>query len=726
MLLETGSINMKKVKTETLIIIAIFFFGLIPLLWFIPNHLITGGDLDFPIFPKTRFIERLFVWNPIIRGGTNEAHNFTTLFFTGVEAFFSFFSPNPIVVEKLSFIFWYTLMGFSMLFTTNLLFGKKRFLVKIFAIVFWLFNFYQVYAWEIFRLDEIAALVALPPILALYIQGLQEKIPLKKVILWLIPFSVVASSIATNPTVALPLPSAFIIFFAIALTFKKTNFWKGLKFSSLFAAIIILLNFYWILPFAQKVKSEQLANSDAKDTIYKADTMLEWTTANNNLLNVTRSYGDVFLHSGYKDDPYLPFFEEYKKSRHLEALSFMLPIFAFLGLALVETPLVLFFGILAIFAILFSQGMHAPFGPFYMFLRSHLPIFWTIRAPWQKFSILTTFSLTILASLFLEKMSGKILQLKGNKFFSSLPSRSAYRNKILFLIVVTPLILQVYYMKGFIKGGMFPRPGEQKYLPPYHQKIPDYLFQTFDWLNSQKEDFKILMLPEDITNVYDWGYGAPKDITFNYSKHPILFSQYGQGSYTPHAIDTKINQIYKAIYEERAEKTLQLAKELGVKYIIQRNDFVFDFYGDTDSPQFIKEKLQKIGGLELTKSFGKWDIYQIESNIAPLFHIGNNIPLEYKRINPTKYILNLPKSDSGYELIFTHNFDKSWQARLEGEALQHKTSVDYANGWQIPKEGGKIVIEYTQQKFFYFGLIVTVGSLAGLMFWLWKNKQKEN
>ena len=117
----------KLLKADILIPAFIILAGLIPINWFISGHLITGGDLDFPINPTERFVERLFVWNPVIRGGTQEAHNFTTLFFTGVEAFFSLFTTDIILVEKLTFIFWFTTMGFSIYYSARLLFGKEKF-----------------------------------------------------------------------------------------------------------------------------------------------------------------------------------------------------------------------------------------------------------------------------------------------------------------------------------------------------------------------------------------------------------------------------------------------------------------------------------------------------------------------------------------------------------------------------------------------------------------------
>ncbi|MFH1896257.1 MAG: hypothetical protein ABH814_02145, partial [bacterium] len=445
---------MKKHRFEIICLGLIILLGLTPLLWFIPGHLITGGDLDFPIFPRTRFVERLFVWNPIIRGGTQEAHNFTTLFFTGVEAFFSYFSKNIITVEKLTFIFWFTLMGLAILFTIDTLFGKKRPVLKISATIFWLFNFYQIYAWEIFRLDEIAALVALPPIIALYIKGVGKELTFRKILPWLIPLSFIASSIATNPTVALPLPFAFAIYLGLALIFKKTTLKFALKFSGLFAGVILLLNSYWILPFTQKVVSEGLADSSAKEEIYQADSLLKWTTKNNSFLNIMRSYGDVFLYDGFGGDPYLPFFEPYKHSRILEALSFLVPVMAFLGLALSRSSAALYFGILALFALWFSKGPHEPFGNIYLILREKIPIFWTIRAPWQKFSIMTTLSYSILAGLFLEKLYHQ-LKSKRKLWLSA-------------LVVTLPLALNIYYLKGFIKGGMFPRPSERKVMPPYH------------------------------------------------------------------------------------------------------------------------------------------------------------------------------------------------------------------------------------------------------------------
>ncbi|MFH1895994.1 MAG: hypothetical protein ABH814_00775, partial [bacterium] len=56
-----------------------------------------------------------------------------------------------------------------------------------------------------------------------------------------------------------------------------------------------------------------------------------------------------------------------------------------------------------------------------------------------------------------------------------------------------------------------------------------------------------------------------------------------------------------------------------------RNDFRYDFYGDYDSPEFIEEKLAGMPALELTKTFGAWDIYQLKNPPKPLFYKAGSL-----------------------------------------------------------------------------------------------------
>jgi len=676
-------------KSDLFIVTFILLLGLIPLNWFIPGHLITGSDLDFPTNPKARFVERLFVLNPIVRGGANESHNFTTLVFCGVEAFFHSFTSNIILVEKLTFVFWFTLMGFSIFTATRLLFGKEKKVLQISAVVLWLFSFYQFYAWEIVRLGEIPALSFFPLLVALFICHIQQKISTKKLILWLIPLSFLASSIAVNPTVLLPLPFAFLIYIFVSLLTKKAKLKTTLKTLTIFAVVLTTLNMYWILPFSHKVLSEGLASEESKETIYESDGLFVWTTKNNSLLNVVRNYGNIFLFDSHEDEPYMPFFESYKKSKLLEILSFVTPVIAFLGLAVTRSHVALFFGILAVFSLSFSQGMHDPFGPVYIWLREHIPIFWTIRAPWQKFSLMTTLSYTFLGALFLEKIG---------------------RKKLAAII----LIGLIYYGWPIVKGGMFPKPSERQRLLPMHSEIPDYLNETFNYLNQKPYGFKILMLPEESVNNYRWGYGGVKDITLNYSKNPILFKQYGEGSYTPHPMDKRIHNLYQYIYNGEGERASKAFREMGIKYLIQRNDFYYNFYYEDDSPEFIKEKLDIIPSLELAKTFGQWDLYQIQAPIKPLFENDNGEALNFERINQVHYKVDIPKDST--KIIFSENFDKNWILKIDSKPVDrnnHFLAYSFANGWNIDS-GGEAILYYWPQKLFYLGLFITGFSILGL------------
>ena len=95
-----------------------------------------------------------------------------------------------------------------------------------------------------------------------------------------------------------------------------------------------------------------------------------------------------------------------------------------------------------------------------------------------------------------------------------------------------------------------------------------------------------------------------------------------------------------------------------------------------------------------------------------------NLPkISYKKINPTKFFVNVENAQDPFYLIHLENYDPLWTAKINKIKLEeHKKIFGYANAWYIDKKGNySVIIEYTQQKYFYFSLFISFAFLLILV-----------
>ena len=91
--------------------------------------------------------------------------------------------------------------------------------------------------------------------------------------------------------------------------------------------------------------------------------------------------------------------------------------------------------------------------------------------------------------------------------------------------------------------------------------------------------------------------------------------------------------------------------------------------------------------------------------------------LSFKKINPTKFEINVKGAHSPYTLVFTDTFNKNWNVYYDNCLIandRHYRINGYANGWKIyPKDvfdnqEYTLILEYSPQKYFYLALGLSV------------------
>jgi len=103
----------------------------------------------------------------------------------------------------------------------------------------------------------------------------------------------------------------------------------------------------------------------------------------------------------------------------------------------------------------------------------------------------------------------------------------------------------------------------------------------------------------------------------------------------------------------------------------------------------------------------------------------NNVLVSYREINPTQYTLQV-NSSNPYYLVFSEAYDKGWVASIDGKeisAQEHFTANGFANCWYVNKTGSyTITLEFTPQKLFYVGAVVSIATLIVFSIYLVKKK----
>lgn len=98
--------------------------------------------------------------------------------------------------------------------------------------------------------------------------------------------------------------------------------------------------------------------------------------------------------------------------------------------------------------------------------------------------------------------------------------------------------------------------------------------------------------------------------------------------------------------------------------------------------------------------------------------------IEFKKINQTKYQVEIKNAIEPYFLVFSEAFHPGWTTSVEGE---HFMINGFANGWYIRKTGDyKIIINFDPQKIYYISISISVFAfLATIIFLLIKKKKNE-
>lgn len=729
---------------------------LVPIAWFPANKIILNGDPYFVLDPARAFIERWSLWQEKMNLGAEVKVEVASLIQIFLQALPTYFGFNERSAEIFHFTFWFILPGITMaLFMASLC---RRLRISEWAIpptvVFYLFNLYRMVNFGDNNHFVVYATIPLLLLILNLVFDCPDK--WKELAIKFALATLLSAQSGTNPPMYAMLWIAVFVY-GLGLSLIDRHNWRLIsRFWLLALVLTILFNIFWIVPFIQLLTS-QTGLVSAGNLNWLAG--LSQYTSFNNVIRLIGAWGWFDLWQGERYTPFAVIYEV----RWLYNLALVPAVIAFFALIFKRgrQPLVISLLVITIIGLVFAQGTHPPLSGFFTWCVNHIPFFWAFRSPWYKFSNLEVFGLAVLIGVSISLLVDFFNQ-KKDLAVLSIPA------------VILPIIIFLVIANPMMDGLMWTKPHNVHNLAPAVIDYPNSIKQAANWLNNQPGTGAIGLLPYQGAAIYRSGLSSMIDPIVNFSRRPVLFRGdrigYVAGN-RPGA--SHLYFIFKENLYEGKPAAETIARLLGIEYIVQRNDLKFEFYNDSDSPEFIRTKLANLPNFQLVKTFNGLEIYQLKeakenavfaTNVVQfnpgdpvdslaieltkkqpndpfpaIFYgkpiIQTNQPLVDQIVSTVKKESKLPEltvkkqgsrltvtgqADQPFVLVLNQSMSKFWRAKSRSAEIQGPVVANgYAPAWLVKPSGEfTIKIDYYPQR--YFALAAVISALAILLssFWL--------
>ncbi len=729
--------------------------------WFKPDYVIAGVDYFPFVFPIDALKQNLFIWDHYGFGVDLTQHTPGHALVLGMKSFFYLFGFSISLIERIWWTLWFVLPAVSMYFLSSLVLKNDR-IGRFAASFFYMVNMFVVRdAWYAVA---VWAYSLTPFLLAVLIKGFESVSNNKSTRSYILLFSIASvglSYLSLNPAVLAVSLIALGVYTIFHLIFNCSNDGERLrvtKFFSLCVILSILLNLWWIAPLYVQIY-------ETKTTAVVAEVSLDKIAAamvRNQFVNVFRLTTDwpffseeySLYSSNFMENPLLiaavfipsllvftaPLFREFRKNKFLiYSLLFLIPL------------------------LFIVKGIQPPFDGLYRWIYASVPFFWIFREPASKFFLIIVGLYAVLIGFSISKLCEKLRQFMSSKKISEKVNVLSY----------SPLVLALLFfsISSYVLFTGEVVPGQRKDLPPMNVKIPDYWYEAAEFVNSQPEEFRVLMLPKDEFYMlsYNWGYYGTDVLPRYFFNKPIILLLKNEGHAGAYFANIQSSEFIEALYSGLyTDPDFPLADALSianVKYVVQRNDVDWTRLGAANlgSPRTIKRLLNGKEGITFNRSFGKLDFYVNEKNVEfmraypravyiegnfsdmirshsensenpPVFILnGTNMEKEaeakreasmpasssvptisFVQKDPTYYEVLVRSASEPYWLVFSESYDNGWKlSSKNGEIKEHFVANGYANAWKIKEKGDySLSIVYEPQKKISLAYLVSVITFA--------------
>ncbi|MBI5465408.1 hypothetical protein HY946_02245, partial [Candidatus Gottesmanbacteria bacterium] len=579
-------------KPIILSLILIVILGLIPLSYFRDGKMIFGGDHGLWILnPWEQIKNNFFLWNT--RGIEAFAPYFSLIFLPlSVLGIIQLLGFPPFVSEAVLLTLLFLGMGLGAYFLGVTLFGRKRVLLNLTLAIFYMFNPYSMIQWSIPSYINLASFVQYPIVLALFIRGLGSLFILKNSLIFALGslFFLAGFFMPSYLLISFLTIFLYFIFHFFFLTENKKEKTQAFKYLFACGFFFFLFHAWWIIPLTSLFR-------EGLSWFASSAMGLEWAVSN---YSKRTSFVNLFTLQGWPGwgTDTFGYDKNFTENFFLIALSFFPLIFATLGLFLLskiknidlrEKKKILFFLAFFLLALFLNKGTHEPFSQLNFWLYRYLPGFAIFRTVFVKLGIMLSLSLAVLVGVGAESLK-EFFNEKKIKFFPA--------------VAVSIFSLYLVYNYPFFTGENILPKRAFSGSSPHHELPPSYL-QAADYLNKEKELFKVFSLPgQGNWSVFNWENGdlyIGADVFFELVKKTFILAHTGG------------NLLKDAAYEMFEKQDITgIEKILGVlnaKYLLLHNDSNSSTFG-TLPPQEVKEKLENYPPFFWQEKFGQLDLWQ--------------------------------------------------------------------------------------------------------------------
>ncbi|MDP8261815.1 MAG: hypothetical protein P9M13_00750 [Candidatus Ancaeobacter aquaticus] len=703
-------------------LLIIVLLGCIPLLWYTKDCLIAGGDFSNLLNSINSSSHYLFPWTNTALG------DFGIVSCTSLSYYIFFFildglGLNPVLVQKIWMIFFFMLSGVCMRYFIRTIasdINKKYVVMSIISSAFYMINFYVINVRP--SLLCVNGIYACTPLIMAFIYKMLvvRKKQFRYAILTSLSTLLLISGAVNPPVMAVFLfIQILFIFYLLFFSNNPIEFIKSIKYILLCIFISILINLWWLIPFYKLL------------FCYKAYAVympVYW--------NPGSFIKDTFVLAGSWawGDGYYPISYPVYQNIFVKYTMYLIPCIVFSVLLIKNNKfkkISYFFLIVSFIGILLSKGRGGVSGNIFVYLFDNFPLFWMFREPYSKFSVLTVLGYSVLLGVCVQSVFDKVIKY----------------NKRLSIYVPFVVLLIVFFAGWPIFTKYFIDQTDRGFISSF-VKVPKYWDESASYMNNKNDNFRLLEMPENKSAYtmlgWDNGFsGASPDRSF--FKKPVITSSL----YSPNII-----QYYYYMFRDyNYGVARRLFKLFNVKYVFQRNDFMWTIFGSWH-PKKARLFLQNKLGLQKEKSFGLVDFYNTGIN-AENVYLKDSIDIIVGGFNAlqllsyTKYMDNPSisfwgikqelKNEKLYKyskrIIFSEGSDK-WIMRLLPELCKFNPEKklgwkdhDYKIGWSLRNNfyGGEW-LEEEDQKFIngdFFennGAIFTTGEAPFNFEWSINNK----
>ncbi len=578
----------KAVLSRKLIVYAILIlYGFTPLLWFMPDRNIAGGETTFYMNMDYVGGKDVYMWNDKVNGITCEPGQ---ILFYQPRLLLRQIGFSNETSQRIMWVLIALLIPFSMLYLFRSLGLKEEdaLIGGLIAATLYSFNLLHALICQGHLLRFLHSFM--PFVVGAYLRGLKASDSRQRIRygLYIAFFSLGFGPVSTNIPDTLP-----VIFTCAILTIfylNKDNYKEIIKFAGLSLLFTLLINSFWIANVYLFFK-EFLASYN------NAAVAISCSSNEGKLMESFRLLGSW----AFKTHVYFPWFTKYYGgSLYLTLFSYFIPIFVFSALLFREKKKeILAFTVITLLAMFIMKGSNPPLGSIYSFLLTNFRFMSWLRSPWVKLGPAIEMTYGLLMGYACLKIF--------NYFYDHKKKVIAY---VFYLWVVISICLVAY--------PMFTREVNRTQYRPIYSKEPQYWKDLAGWFEKNDELGRVLSFPNVYRSTfYKWEYGMTSAIPMAHFLIPNPTAAWVDEFST----STRSQFMYNfasAKFTTNKELFNKYMSLLGVRYILQQNDVLYNIPDLVAHNIWSKDKVKKtLGGNKdviYLGTFGELDLYRMKED----------------------------------------------------------------------------------------------------------------